>query len=102
LLVGVALLIAWLVLPSLTTVVAPIAAIGFLVIGFFLFLVVANARLSDRFRVEEFRNRLRALKSADDEWADVLPEEARGGDDRGEESENGGDDDAPESAVDDP
>jgi hypothetical protein len=102
LLVGVALLIAWLVLPSLTTVVAPIAAIGFLVIGFFLFLVVANARLSDRFRVEEFRNRLRALKSADDEWADVLPEEARGGDDRGEESENGGDDDGPASAVGDP
>jgi len=47
------------------------------VIGFFLFLVVANARLSDRFRVEEFRNRLRALENADEEWADVLPERAR-------------------------
>ncbi|WP_246403797.1 DUF7319 domain-containing protein [Halobellus ruber] len=77
-LVGVGLLIAWLALPSLSTVVAPIAAIGFLVIGFFLFLVVANARLSDRFRVEEFRNRLRALENADEQWANVLPEEARG------------------------
>jgi len=77
LVVGVALLVAWIALPSLSTVVAPIAAIGFLVIGFFLFLVVANARLSDRFRVEEFRNRLRALENADEQWADVLPEEAR-------------------------
>ncbi|QCC48266.1 DUF7319 domain-containing protein [Halobellus limi] len=63
--VGLGLLIAWIALPSLSTVVAPIAALGFLVIGFFLFLVVANARLSDRFRTEEFRNRLRALEAAD-------------------------------------
>jgi hypothetical protein len=77
-LVGVGLLIAWIALPSLSTVVAPIAAIGFLAIGFFLFLVVANARLSDRFRVEEFRNRLRALENADEQWADVLPEGVRG------------------------
>ena len=75
--VGVGLLIAWLALPSLSTVVAPIAAIGFIVIGVFLFVVVANARLSDRFRVEEFRNRLRALENADERWADALPEELR-------------------------
>jgi len=75
--VGIALLVAWLALPSLSTVVAPIAAIGFLAIGFFLFLVVANARLSDRFRVEEFRNRLRALENADEQWTNVLPEELR-------------------------
>ena len=74
-LVGVGLLVAWLALPSLSTVVAPIAAIGFLVIGFFLFLVVANARLSDRFRAEEFRNRLHALDAADEEWPDVVPDE---------------------------
>ena len=72
-LVGVGLLVAWLALSSLSTVVAPIAAIGFLAIGFFLFLVVANARLSDRFRAEEFRNRLQALDAADEEWGDVLP-----------------------------
>jgi hypothetical protein len=73
--VGLVLLGAWLALPSLSTVVAPIAAIGFLLIGLFLFLVVANARLSDRFRVEEFRNRLRALEGADEQWEDVLPED---------------------------
>ena len=76
--VGLVLLGAWLALPSLSTVVAPIAAIGFLLIGLFLFLVVANARLSDRFRVEEFRNRLRALEAADEQWVDVLPDDVRG------------------------
>ena len=76
--VGIVLLGAWLALSSLSTVVAPMAAIGFLVIGLFLFLVVANARLSDRFRVEEFRNRLRALEAADEQWADVLPDDVRG------------------------
>ena len=73
-LVGAGLLVAWLALPSLSTVVAPIAAIGFLGIGVFLFVVVANARLSDRFRAEEFRNRLQALDAADEEWPDVLPD----------------------------
>lgn len=43
-------------------IVPPVAAAFFLLIGFFLFLVVANARLSDRFRSEEYRNRLRALR----------------------------------------
>ncbi|WP_435182894.1 DUF7319 domain-containing protein [Halobellus sp. EA9] len=77
-LVGVGILIAWLALPSLSTVVAPIASFGFLVIGAFLFFVVANARLSDRFRTEEFRARLRALDAADDEppeaVAEVMPD----------------------------
>ena len=77
-LVGISLLVAWLALSSLSTVVAPIAAVGFLVIGVLLFVVVANARLSDRFRAEEFRNRLRALDAADDEWTDVLPEGVAG------------------------
>jgi hypothetical protein len=43
-------------------IVPPVASAFFLIIGFFLFLVVANARLSDRFRSEEYRNRLRALR----------------------------------------
>ncbi|MFB6093191.1 MAG: hypothetical protein ABEK02_09295 [Haloquadratum sp.] len=81
LLVGVALLIGWIALPSLDTIVAPVAAIGFLVIGFFLFLVVANARLSDRFRAEEFRDRLRSLDVDDDERPDVLPDREPGEDD---------------------
>ncbi|WP_081927208.1 DUF7319 domain-containing protein [Halobellus rufus] len=74
--VGLGLLVAWIALPSLSTIVAPIAAIGFLVIGFFLFLVVANARLSDRFRTEEFRNRLRALEAIREDRPEFLPESA--------------------------
>jgi len=90
-LVGIGLAVAWVALPSLSTVVAPVAAVGFLVIGFFLFLVVANARLSDRFRAEEFRNRLRALDLAADERPDVLPGGGRSADDApdGETGENG-------------
>jgi len=38
-----------------------VAGLGFLVIGVGLLFVVANARLSDRFRSEEFRDRLRAV-----------------------------------------
>ncbi|MFC7069304.1 DUF7319 domain-containing protein [Halobaculum lipolyticum] len=45
---------------SVTTIAAPVAAGFFLLIGVFLFAVVANARLSDRFRAEEYRDRLRA------------------------------------------
>jgi hypothetical protein len=64
-LVGIGLFLAWLFLdlqpgPE-TLIVAPVAAIAFVVVGVFLFLVVANARLSDRFRAEEYRDRLRAL-----------------------------------------
>ena len=38
-----------------------VAGLGFLVITFLLFFTVANARLSDKFRAEEYRNRLRAV-----------------------------------------
>ncbi|WP_276257875.1 DUF7319 domain-containing protein [Haloglomus litoreum] len=38
-----------------------IAGVGFLFIAFVLFFTVANARLSDKFRAEEYRNRLRAI-----------------------------------------
>lgn len=64
-LVGLGLLVAWIFLDlqpgAKTLIVAPVAAIGFVVVGLFLFLVVANARLSDKFRAEEYRDRLRAL-----------------------------------------
>jgi hypothetical protein len=69
---GLALLGAWLV-TDLNTIVAPVAALFFLLIGFFLFFVVANARLSDRFRSEEYRNRLRAVGVEDGERPDFLP-----------------------------
>lgn len=38
-----------------------VAGLGFIFIGVVLLLVVANARLSDKFRAEEYRNRLRAV-----------------------------------------
>mgnify|MGYP007116953090 FL=1 len=61
--VGVGLLGAWLFISTLETIAAPVTAVIFVLIGFFLFIVVANARLSDRFRVEEYRNRLQALET---------------------------------------
>ncbi|QLG26295.1 hypothetical protein HUG10_01505 [Halorarum halophilum] len=45
---------------TLTSIVAPVMATFFLLFGVFLFAIVANARLSDRFRAEEYRDRLRA------------------------------------------
>jgi hypothetical protein len=69
---GLALLVAWLA-TDLNTIVAPVAALFFLLIGFFLFFVVANARLSDRFRSEEYRNRLRAVGLEDGQRPEFLP-----------------------------
>ena len=69
---GLALLVAWLV-TDLNTIVAPVAALFFLLIGVFLLFVVANARLSDRFRSEEYRNRLRAVGIEDGQRPDFLP-----------------------------
>ncbi|WP_254543768.1 DUF7319 domain-containing protein [Halomarina pelagica] len=51
---------------------------GLLVIGGLLFLIVANARLSDRFRAEEYRNRLRAIGLDSDERPAFLDEIERG------------------------
>jgi len=51
-----------------------VAGLGFLIIGIFLFVMVANARLSDKFRAEEFRNRLRAIGVEDGERPDFLDE----------------------------
>ncbi|MFO8114455.1 MAG: hypothetical protein R6U01_03695 [Halorubrum sp.] len=72
-LAGVALLAATF-LTDLNTIVAPAMGIVFLLIGLFLFVMVANARLSDRFRSEEYRERLRALREAK-ERPDFVPVE---------------------------
>ncbi|WP_123623167.1 hypothetical protein [Halorubrum sp. CSM-61] len=72
-LAGAALLVASLV-ADLNTIVAPAVGIVFLVIGLLLFVMVANARLSDRFRSEEYRDRLRALRQAK-ERPDFVPVE---------------------------
>jgi len=71
-----------------------VAGLGFLVITFLLFFTVANARLSDKFRAEEYRNRLRAVGlDAEDrpEFMDELVEDhpelvegTGGGDEDGE------------------
>jgi hypothetical protein len=53
--------------------VAPIMAVLFILTGIFLFSVVANARLSDRFRAEEYRNRLRAVGLEDGEIPEFVP-----------------------------
>jgi len=42
-----------------SVLVAVVAGLGFLAFGGFLLVVVANARLSDRFRAEQYRERLR-------------------------------------------
>ena len=52
-----------------------LAGLAFLVIGFVLFATVANARLSDKFRAEEYRNRLRAIGLESGERPDFLPVE---------------------------
>ncbi|WP_232820595.1 DUF7319 domain-containing protein [Halorussus litoreus] len=72
LLAGVALLVAWVALAL--PLVAAVAAVGFLLFGVFVFLLVANARLSDRFRAEEYRNRLRAVGIDDEERPEFLPD----------------------------
>ncbi|WP_435063094.1 DUF7319 domain-containing protein [Halobaculum sp. EA56] len=70
---GIGLFVAWLFL-GVDTLVAPVAGGFFLLIGVFLFAIVANARLSDRFRAEEYRDRLRAAGIAErGEAAEFVP-----------------------------
>jgi hypothetical protein len=78
-LTGLGLLAAWLFTDAVPTprgvvnLVPPVVSLVFVGIGVFLFAVVANARLSDRFRAEEFRNRLRAVGVDEDDRPDFLP-----------------------------
>jgi hypothetical protein len=62
------------VVADLGSIVAPAVGLLFLLVGLFLFAMVANARLSDRFRSEEYRDRLRALREAE-ERPDFVPVE---------------------------
>jgi hypothetical protein len=59
---------------QLNAIAMLVAGLGFIIVGIFLFTVVANARLSDKFRAEEYRNRLRAVDLEDDERPEFLPE----------------------------
>ena len=49
-----------------------VAGLGFVVVGLFLLVVVANARLSDRFRSEAYRTRLRSIGLAEGERPEFL------------------------------
>ena len=79
---GVGLVLVW--LASVVGAVdigfagAIVLTLGFLfvVMGGFLFLTVANARLSDRMRAEQYRDRLRAVGAGSDDRPDFLPDEA--------------------------
>ena len=70
LLAGLGLLGAWLV-TDVSTIVAPVVGGLFTVVGAGLFLLVANARRSDRFRAEQYRNRLRAVEVEGVERPDI-------------------------------
>jgi len=54
-------------------VVLIVAGLAFVAIAVVLFLVVANARLSDKFRSEEYRDRLRAVGLEDGDRPDFVP-----------------------------
>ena len=77
LLAGVGLLVA-VFLGDLgdAAIIAVVGAVVFLLAGVFLFFVVANARLSDRFRAEEYRGRLRAIGLESSERPEFLPIES--------------------------
>jgi len=55
-------------------VIAAVAGVGFVAFGVFMLVLVANARLSDRFRAEEFRNRLRSAGVGDGQRPAFVPE----------------------------
>ena len=60
------------------SVIGPVLGLLFVLVGVFLFTVVANARLSDRFRAAEYRDRLRAVEEAGErpEFVPQLGEDA--------------------------
>lgn len=70
---GIVLLGAWLLVDL--PVIAAIAGIGFLVGAVLLGVLVANARLSARYRAEEYRDRLRAVGLGSGERPDFVPDD---------------------------
>jgi len=57
-----------------SAVIAALAGVGFVAFGVFMLVLVANARLSDRFRAEEFRNRLRSAGVGEGERPAFVPD----------------------------
>ncbi|WP_135820139.1 DUF7319 domain-containing protein [Halostella litorea] len=68
--------------------IAVVAALVFFVVGVLLFTTVANARLSDRFRSEEYRDRLRSIGLEDGERPEFLPLDDADGDGPGIDGES--------------
>ncbi|MBX0293713.1 MFS transporter [Haloarcula nitratireducens] len=96
LLAGVALLIGGVLAvagvlggPGTNVVALFVAGLAFIGIALVLFFTVANARLSDKFRAEEYRDRLRAVGLEDGERPDFVPElDPQGGRDQTEREES--------------
>ncbi|ODR79106.1 hypothetical protein BG842_08185 [Haladaptatus sp. W1] len=88
---GIGMIIAWLLIVLGVVGVAdavrdgaPLLALvggAFFVFGLFVLLIVANARLSDRFRSEEYRNRLRSAGVESGMRPDFLPVDEKDQDD---------------------
>ncbi|RRJ32012.1 DUF7319 domain-containing protein [Halocatena pleomorpha] len=83
---GVLLIGSTVVSGSERAVIGTAFGLGFIVVGVVLFVIVANARLSDRFRSEEYRDRLRAVGRGSDEQPTVLDELETDDDDATDES----------------
>ncbi|MFD1641018.1 DUF7319 domain-containing protein [Halohasta litorea] len=96
---GLGLIGAWIVTDI--GLVAPVIGGLFLAVGFFLFSLVANARLSDRFRAEQYRNRLEAVETGGFERpAGIDDHEPAAEIDGGEQADSGGEPDAESTARD--
>jgi len=70
-----------------------VAGVAFIGVSLVLFFTVANARLSDTFRAEEYRDRLRAIGLEDGERPDFVPEldpQNSGSQDGGSETDEAG------------
>ncbi len=65
LLIGLIALGVWITGDVQDQLVLGATGVGLVVIGLILFLMVANARLSERFRIEEYDRRLRSIGSGD-------------------------------------
>lgn len=71
LIAGVVLLVAWVIFQL--SVIVPVVAVGFVLFGVFVLGLVANARLADRFRAEEYRDRLRSAGVGEGDRPSFVP-----------------------------
>lgn len=60
-----------------SAIIAAMAGIGFVLFGLLMLVVVANARLSDRFRSEQFKERLRAAGVDSEDRPEFVPDGER-------------------------